>query len=170
MKARLLVLSMGVLLIAARAASAQSADPYFTDLSVNYDVVDHQDSTTSNAGAHVDIASTMKRHSPFIGPVGEVGFNHFDGATIVSAMGGLRIRANVDRRVLPFAQVLIGLYHCGVCEVNDFALQFVGGIDFGRRDNAFRVRTQFDVRRMFDDGFAFNNERFSVGLVFPLNR
>jgi hypothetical protein len=47
---------------------------------------------TSNAGAHFDVASTWKRDVPFIGPVGEVGFNHFDGATIVSLMGGLRVR------------------------------------------------------------------------------
>jgi hypothetical protein len=170
MKTRLCILAAGFLLVATRAASAQSRDPYFTDVSANYDVVYHETNATSNAGAHFDIASTMKRDVPFIGPVGEVGFNHFDGGTVVSAMGGLRIRANVDRQILPFAQFVLGLYHCGVCDINDLGIQGGAGIDFRTHRNNFRVRAQFDIRRTFDDFGDFNAERFSVGLVFPLNK
>jgi hypothetical protein len=169
MKTRLFILPVVLVLFAARAVFAQSRDPYFTDFSANYDVVYHETNTTSNAGARFDLASTWKRDVPFIGPVGEVGFNHFDDGTVVSLMGGLRVRSNVNRRVLPFGQVVLGLYHCGVCDINDFALQGGGGVDFGVPSNAFRIRVQFDVRHVFDtDGF--NAERFSVGFVLPLNQ
>lgn len=170
MKHRLLILPVVLVLLGAGSVSAQSRDPYFTDFSANYDVVYHEPNVTSNAGAHVDMASTWKRDSPFIGPVGEVGFNHFDGATVVSAMGGLRVRANVDSRILPFAQVVLGLYHCGVCDINDFALQGGGGVDFGMTNRAFRIRAQFDVRRVFDQYLNFNGARFSLGVVLPLNK
>jgi hypothetical protein len=170
MKTRLFTLLAGLLLLAARSVSAQSRDPYFTDFSASYDIVYHEPETTSHAGAHFDVASTFKRDVPFIGPVGEVGFNHFEGATVVSAMGGLRLRANTDRRVLPFAQLLFGLYHCGVCDINDFGLQGGGGVDFRMADNKFRIRTQLDVRHVFDDVRGFNGVRFSAGIVLPLNK
>ena len=111
-------------------ASAQSRDPYFSTFSANYDVVYHEPGATSNAGAHVDLASTFKRDVPFIGPVGEFGFNHFDGGTVASVMGGVRVRANTDYHVLPYVELILGLYHCGVCDINDFALQGGGGVDF----------------------------------------
>jgi hypothetical protein len=171
MKARVSTLFAGFLLLAARAASAQSTDPYFTDFSAQYDVVYHEEDVTSHAGAHFDFASTFKRSVPYMGPVVEVGFNHFDDATISSVMGGVRLRIpNEDWRVLPFGQVLVGLYHCGICDVNDFALQAGGGLDFGMRKNNFRIRTQVDVRRVFDQAIAFNAVRFSVGIVLPLNK
>ena len=153
-------------------ASAQSRDPYFSTFSANYDLIYHQLDTTSNAGAHFDVASTFKRDIPFIGPVGEVGFNHFDGATVSSVMGGARIRipAN-DRRFLPYAQLIVGLYHCGACNVNDFALQGGGGVDFRVTDNRnFRIRAQVDVRHVFDEFVSFNAARLSGGIVLPLNK
>jgi hypothetical protein len=169
MKSRLFI--AGVLLLAARSASAQSRDPYFTTLSANYDVVYHETDATSHAGAHFDVASTFKRDVPFIGPVGEVGFNHFDGGTIASVMGGVRLRPGNDRQFLPYGQVLVGLYHCGVCNINDFAIQGGGGVDFRLADNHnFRIRTQLDVRRVFEPSVGFNAVRFSVGIVFPLNK
>jgi hypothetical protein len=169
MKLRLLILTAG-LVLAAQSAFAQSRDPYFTDVSANYDAIYHETGATSNLGAHFDIASTIKRDVPFIGPVGELGFNHFDGGTVVSGMGGLRIRANVDRRILPFAQFVVGLYHCGVCGINDFAIQGGGGVDFGTRRGTFRLRAQFDFRHVFDQFGDFNSQRFSLGVVLPLNK
>jgi hypothetical protein len=169
MTTRLFALTAGCLLFAASSAFAQSRDPYFTDFSANYDAVYHA-SVTSNVGMHIDIASTIKRDVPFIGPVGEFGINHFDGGNIVSAMGGLRIRANVDRRILPFGQVVLGLYHCSACDINDFAIQGGGGVDFGTRNGSMRFRAQFDVRHVFDQFGDFNDERFSLGIVFPLNK
>src|SRR5689334_9860800 len=109
MKLRVLVLPALLLLLTAGSVSAQSRAPYFTDASANYDVVYHEPFVTSHAGAHFDLATTWKRDEPFVGPVGGVGFNHFEGATVVSALGGIRVRANTDRSILPFAQVLFGL-------------------------------------------------------------
>jgi hypothetical protein len=176
MKSRLFVLPVMLVLLAARSASAQSResresrDPYVTDFSLNYDAVYHETGATSNLGAHFDVASTFNHHAPFIGPVGEVGINHFNGGNVVSALGGLRLRSNVDRLILPFVQVVAGLYHCGVCGANDFGLQGGGGVDFGRRDNTFRIRAQVDVRRVFSSPVGFNGVRFSLGVVLPLNK
>jgi hypothetical protein len=168
MKNRLVLLFAGLSFVPVH-ASAQSSDPYFSTFSANYDVVYHETGATSNAGAHFDFASTFKRDAPFIGPVGEVGFNHFDAGTIVSAMGGLRVRANTDFYVLPYAQLVVGLYHCGVCDINDFALQGGGGVDFRTGSPDVRIRLQLDVRHVFDAS-AFNGVRFSAGVVLPLNK
>ena len=170
MKMRVMMLPVVLLLLAAGSVSAQSRDPYFTDFSANYDVAYHEPSVTSHAGAHFDVASTWKRDSPFIGPVGELGFNHFFGATVVSAMGALRVRANTDRSVLPFAQALLGVYHCGVCDTNDFAIQGGGGVDIRPSQNNFRVRVQLDLRRVVNDVYGFNAVRLSFGIVLPLNK
>ena len=171
MKTRFVLLLAGsIVLLLVNPASAQSRDPFFTDFSANYDIVYHEPDSTSHAGAHFDLASTFKRDVPFIGPVGEVGFNHFDGGTVADVMGGVRIRANTDYYVLPFGQALVGLYHCGVCNINDFALQLAGGVDFRTGYPKLRVRVQFDYRRVFDSVASFNGERLSAGIVLPLNR
>src|SRR5438046_5405569 len=112
MKTRIVLPLAAVLFLLSHSVSAQSRDPYFTDFSANYDFIYHEPGATSNAGAHFDLASTLKRTPPFIGPVGEVGFNHYEGNTVVDVMGGLRIRANTDYCILPYAQFLVGLAHC----------------------------------------------------------
>src|SRR6476661_9284854 len=106
MNIRFVLLLAAVLTVSVHPAFAQSRDPYFTTFSANYDFVYHEPGDTSNAGAHFDVASTWKRDAPFIGPVGEVGFNHFDAGTVVDVMGGLRVRANTDFWILPYAQAL----------------------------------------------------------------
>jgi hypothetical protein len=99
-----------------------------------------------------------------------VGINPFNGGSVVSALGGLRLRSNVDRLILPFVEVVAGLYHCGVCGTNALAIQGGGGVDFGRRDNKFRIRAQVDLRRVFNNPVDFNAVRFSLGVVLPLNK
>jgi hypothetical protein len=159
------------LLLGVRAVHAQSADPYFATFSANYDVIYHETGDTSNAGAHFDVATTVKRDIPFVSALGEVGFNHFPGATVASVMGGARLRIPLeDDRFLPFGQFLVGLYHCGACSLNDFALQAGGGVDFRMRRRNFRLRAQVDFRHVFDTFADFNAVRLSGGIVFPLNR
>ncbi len=170
MKIRLVLFAAAILFVSVPPASAQSRDPFFTDFSANYDIVYHESGLTSHAGAHVDVASTSKRDVPYIGPVGEFGFNHFDDGTIVSLMGGLRIRANTDFWLLPFGQFIVGLWHCGVCDANHFALQPGGGVDFRTGNPNVRIRVQFDFRHVFNEVDGFNAERFSAGVVLPLNR
>jgi hypothetical protein len=161
-----------VLLLAPSSALAQSRDPFFTTFSANYDVVYHEVQDTSHLGAHFDIASTIKRDVPFLALVGEVGVNHFDGANVSSYLGGPRLRLpNAGPHVLPFIQFFAGVYHCGACDINDFAIQGGGGLDFriSRHDDV-RIRTEVDVRHMFDTVASFNAVRVAVGVVLPLNR
>jgi hypothetical protein len=164
-----LAVIVGALLLTAASVSAQSRDPFAVDFSANYDVVYHEAGVTTNVGAHFDIASTVTRDVPYLVVLGEVGVNHFDNGSVSSFLGGARLRfPNQSPRVLPFAQLLVGLYHCGVCDLNDFALQAGAGLDF-KTGHAVRVRAQIDVRHVFDP-FSFNSVRASAGLVLPLNR
>jgi hypothetical protein len=98
--------------------------------------------------------------------------NHFDGATVSSYMGGVRLRIpNLTPTVLPFGQFVLGLYHCGACGINDFAIQGGAGFDFKvMRSDAIRIRAQVDIRHVFDDVEGFTPVRVSAGVVFPLNR
>ena len=168
MSTRLIVI-LSTLLLAASSASAQSRDPFAADFSANYDFVYHEPGATSNVGAHFDIASTVTRDVPYLVVLGEVGVNHFDGGSVASFLGGARLRfPNASPTVLPYAQVLVGLYHCGVCNLNDFALQAGGGLDF-KTGRALRIRAQVDWRRIFDT-VGVNGVRASIGVVFPLNQ
>jgi hypothetical protein len=162
----------GTLFITASAASAQSIDPYAATFSANYDLVYHELGDTSNLGAHFDVASTVTRAAPYLVLVGEVGVNHFSDANVSSFLGGARLRLpNAAPRVLPFAQFLLGLYHCGACDINDFAIQGGAGLDVKlARSNDVRIRGQVDVRHMFDAVEDFNAVRLSIGIVVPLNR
>lgn len=171
MRTRLFMLA-GLLVLVAHSVSAQSRDPYFTTFSANYDFAYHELNETSGVGAHFDFATTIKRDVPYLGIMGEVGFNHFDGATVASFMGGPRLRIpNIGPHVLPFGQFLLGAYHCGACNIDDFAIQGGGGVDIKLSNtNDIRIRAQVDVRHTFDDFDSFNGVRVSGGVVFPLNR
>ena len=161
-----------LLTLAATTSSAQSRDPYFATASANYDFVYHETGDTSAAGAHFDIASTVKRDVPFLGVMGEIGFNSLAGGTVSSYMGGLRLRApNATATVLPFGQFVLGLYHCGICNINDFAIQGGGGVDVKAvPSGAIRIRAQVDFRHVFDKVQGFSPVRVSAGVVLPLNR
>ena len=171
MKTRLFVAFTGVLLLPAHSVSAQSTGPYSTTFSANYDVAYHETGDDSNAGAHFDVAGTVKRDVPMVAIVGEAGFNHFSDATVASVLGGARVRIPIeDDRFLPFAQVLLGLYHCSLCNENDLALQAGGGVDFRLpRRRSFRLRAQLDFRHVFNALAGFDAVRLSGGIVLPLN-
>jgi len=161
-----------LILLHAAFTSAQSRDPYFATVGANYDLVYHETGETSAVGAHFDVAGTIKRDVPFLGVMGEIGVNRFDSGTVSNFMGGARLRfPNASARVLPFAQFLLGLYHCGICNINDFAIQGGVGIDFKlAASNDIRIRGQLDIRHVFDDVRGFTPVRVSAGIVFPLNR
>jgi hypothetical protein len=167
---RIALVGLACVVLLGGTASAQSRDPFQSDFSANYDFVYHEiDGLTSNVGGHVDVATTITRNVPYLVALGEAGFNHFENATVSSFMGGLRLRfPNFSAEVLPFAQFVLGLYHC--CGVNDFAIQPGGGLDFKVGDDRFRIRAQVDVRHVFDSFSDFNAVRVSAGIVVPLNR
>jgi len=70
------------------------------------------------------------RHPFRLSLVGEVGFARGDGATLILAQGGIRITPDLhsSSRISPFAQMLVGIEHCGVCQYSALALQPGGGI------------------------------------------
>src|SRR5260370_36543939 len=171
MQTRLFVAFTGALLLLARTVSAQSTGPYATTFSANFDVAYHETGDDSHVGAHFDLAGTVKRDVPMVAIVGEAGFNHFSDATVASVLGGARVRIPIeDDRFLPFAQVLLGLYHCSGCNENDFVLQAGGGVDFRiPRRRSFRLRAQLDFRHVFNTLAGFDAVRLSGGIVLPLN-
>jgi hypothetical protein len=171
MKTRLFLAFAGALWLVARPVSAQSTGPYSSTFSANVDVAYHEPGDDSNAGAHFDLAGTVKRTVPMVGIVGEVGFNHFSDATVASVLGGARVRIPIqDDRFLPFAELMLGLYHCGVCNENDLALQGGGGVDFQLpRRRSFRLRAQLDFRHVFTPLAGFDALRLSGGIVLPLS-
>jgi hypothetical protein len=166
-----LPLLIASLVLAASSVSAQSRDPYFATFTAGYDLLYRELNETSALGGHFDLASTIKRDVPFLTLAGEVGVNRFDDVNVSSFMAGPRLRLpNIGRNVLPFVQGFAGLYHCGACDINDFALQGGGGLDFrASRRSDIRIRTQLDFRHMFDDFEDFNAVRLGIGIVIPLN-
>ena len=164
------LLMAGILGAGAASAAAQGTDAYSLTGTVSYDLVYHQPGTTSNAGIHFDISnmiSTMIVRRP-LSAVGELGFNHFSGATVSSFLVGGRIPVGTIATYEPFFQLLLGIHHC--CRSTNFALQPGVGVDFPTTRN-FRIRAAFDVRRVFaNDSEDFNGIRLSGGIVFPLNR
>jgi hypothetical protein len=165
------LLAVAVMLVA-RAAAAQSTGPYATSFSANLDVAYHETlDFDSHAGAHFDVAWTVKRDVPLLAVVAEGGVNRFDRATVASALAGVRVRIPIqDTRFLPFAEALGGLYHCGACDEDDFMFQAGGGVDFRLpRTDAFRLRAQLDFRHVADSPHSFDAVRLSGGIVLPLN-
>jgi hypothetical protein len=141
-------------------ASAQGA----TTFAASYDFVYHELGETSAVGAHVDGA---KAFGSFSG-VGELGANHFDGATVVSLAGGGRYPLHLSNpKFSPAVQVLLGLWHCGTCELNDVLLQPGFLVDYASSP-ALTIRGQFDVRRIFFDFGAEWAQRLSVGVVWEI--
>lgn len=165
------VIVLGVLLLAARSASAQSTGAYSTTFSANIDVAYHELDDTSPAGAHFDLAGTVKPDVPMVAVLGEAGFNHFSRATVATVFGGARVRIPTeDDRFMPFAEAMLGLYHCSECNENDLALQVGGGVDFRvPRVRAFRLRAQLDFRHVFAAFAGFDALRLSGGIVLPLS-
>jgi hypothetical protein len=169
MKIRLLIV-LGVLVLAAHSVSAQSPSTYSTTFSANFDVAYHETGVDSHAGAHFDVAGALKQDVPVVDIVGEASFNHFSDWTVASVLGGARVRIPIENdRFLPFAQVLFGLYHCSLCNVNDPALQAGGGVDFQLPElRSFRLRAQADFRHVFASAGGFDGLRLSGGIVLPL--
>jgi hypothetical protein len=171
MNTRFSIVCAVAMVAAARPVAAQTADAYRTTFSANLDVAYHERLHDGNpAGAHFDVATTVKPDVPRVEVVGEVGFNRFSHAAVVSVLGGARVRIPIeDDRFLPFAEGLLGLYHCGECRENELALQAGGGVDFRiPRRRSFRLRAQLDFRHVFSGGAGFDGVRLSGGIVLPL--
>lgn len=155
------LLAASLLFVGASSASAQDGG---TTVSANYDFVYHEFNETSAAGAHFDVAKSVG----VFDVVGEIGFNHFDGATTSSYSAGARWALPGSAKAAPFVQLLAGAWHC--CDETDFHLQPGVGVDFAT-SSALTIRGQVDLRHIFlSDIDDENAVRASVGVVFNLGR
>ena len=150
---RFALAGMVLVLAAAGAASAQGS------VSANYDVIYHEFEETTAVGAHFDAAKAFGN----VAVLGELGFNRFESATVVSFAGGGRYLIT-DGAIRPAAQFLFGNWHCGACDFDELFIQPGFLVDIPRA--AFAIRVQFDFRRILFDFGGENAERLSVGLVW----
>lgn len=149
-------------------AAPTSSEDYDLSVGAIYDFVMNEYNLTSNVGVHFDVAQRFLRgNSMNVSGVGEIGFNHFEDATLQSYLGGVRFAGSYSRRFQPFAQVLLGAEHC--CDSTNFAIQPGFGIDIPWRP-AFAIRGQVDWRHVYSDFDDADGLRIGVGVVFPLNR
>jgi hypothetical protein len=100
-----------------------------------------------------------------IAVVGDFGLNRFDGETVTSYLGGLRVRGNLNDRISPFGQFLLGVEQC--CDSTDTALQPGFGIDFTVNPR-LNVRAQVDFRTIRYDGGNYTDPRYTFGISMPL--
>ena len=124
------------------------------------------DSSSTGAGVTVDYAyPIVPLTRGAVSVVGDFGLNKFDGATVTSYLGGLRLKYNLNDRVSPFGQFLFGVEHC--CEFTDTALQPGFGVDFAINPT-LNVRAQVDFRSVRFDGGSTNSQRYTFGVSLPL--
>lgn len=167
------VLCSALLVLGAGATTASAQPPTSSkafDLSAAalYDVVLNEYNQASNLGMHFDVAKRFLQGDKMnASGVGEIGFNHFEDATISSYLGGIRFAGNYNPKFSPFVQFLLGVEHC--CGSSDFALQTGGGVDFPWKSN-FAARVQVDWRHVDNALDNADGLRVGVGVVFPLSR
>jgi hypothetical protein len=153
------VLAAALALVGAGRALGQDAG---ATVGASYDVLYHEFSDTSAAGVHFDVAKSVG----MVSAVGEIGFNHFDGATVSSFLAGGRWGLpSSNAKLSPFVQVLVGAWRCGACDLTELALQPGFGVDF-MTSKMYKIRGQVDLRHIFSDFDDENAYRLSVGAVF----
>lgn len=147
-----------LLLVGVHSASAQDVT-----VSASYDILYHQFEETTAVGVHFDAAKSFG----LLAGVGEIGFNRLEQSTVVSFAGGGRymIPYSASAKLQPAVQVLLGLWHCGPCDVNELFIQPGFLVDIPRSDT-FKIRAQFDIRRIFFDFGGENAQRLSFGGVW----
>lgn len=175
-------------LIAAPAA-AQTAT---TELSAGYQFTRTPDLNLP-LGWYVDVAGNV---APMFAIVGElsgayksetiaVGTSSVDATVrLHTFLGGVRVAAGTNPKVVPFGQVLLGAARLSggvtasgpavsVLAATDadteFALQIGGGVNLMTSGN-FGVRLGADYRRIFISGGGENEFRLVAGAVIPIGR
>jgi hypothetical protein len=170
--ARVLILTAFMFALAVPAAAQQSRNikpgkdaddlPLF---GVGLSFLHATGSTATGIAADVRLPDFNRSDSFGWGIVGDVGFNHFSGATILSVGGGVRITFKpINDKLRPFAQVLIGIEHC--CGSTDLYFAPGGGVDFAI-NRKLNVRAQIDFRHV-NATVGFNETRFWFGVSLPL--
>jgi hypothetical protein len=125
----------------------------------------HDDGATAT-GFTIDYASVKPAtDKATFGFVGDFGLNKFDGGTVTSYLGGVRVAIPGNAKVKPFAQFVIGAEHC--CGSTDLAFQPGAGVDFAVSPT-LDVRVQVDFRTVRADGDTFNAQRYTFGIAIPV--
>jgi hypothetical protein len=118
------------------------------------------ESTGVGAAANVLFNTLKVTGNGRIGVVGDLGFNHYDFGTFVTAMGGGRYTFTTTGKVVPYGQFLVGITHC--CGDTDFHPALGFGVDVAWRPQVnFRGEIQF----IFADA---NATRFFLGVSLPI--
>jgi hypothetical protein len=98
-----------------------------------------------------------------IGIVGDVGLNHFEGATVSTIMGGGRYTFTTSGKVVPYGQFLVGIVHTP--GDTDFNPSLGLGVDIAWRPNLnFRGEVSF-IFHEFDDP-----TRWFFGVSTPIKK
>jgi hypothetical protein len=124
----------------------------------------HDGSTAT--GVTIDYSSVgAATDKPAFGFVGDFGLNHFDGATVTSYLGGVRVAIPGADKVKPFAQFLIGAEHC--CDSTNLTIQPGVGVDIPINPT-LNFRAQIDFRHVSFDGGSTNGQRYTFGVSLPV--
>lgn len=133
------------------------------------------DRTTDSSGFNVGLTGYV---SPVVGLTAEVGAN-FDGgrfdSSLVTAMGGLTLKANRDGRVQPFVRGVLGVARERAAneqlnfnfDRSDSGLSFAtgAGLDFRVAKRAkLRFTADYLQTRLFND--VQHNARLGVGIAY----
>jgi hypothetical protein len=185
----LTALACGLSVVAATPAAAQTAS---AELSAGYQFTRSPDLNLP-LGWYVDVAGNV---APMFAVVGEVSGAYKSesitvGTSSVDAnvrlhtfMGGVRVAARTNPRVVPFGQVLLGAARLSggvtasgpatsVLAASDadteFAVQVGGAVDLITSGN-IGVRLGADYRRIFISGGGENEFRVVAGVVIPFGK
>ena len=77
-------------------------------------------------GLELDLLLRTVKH---FGLVIDGSFNHFDGFSEGTLLGGVRRTLRPDAAISPFAQLLVGFERCGACETTDPSVEPSAGLD-----------------------------------------
>jgi opacity protein-like surface antigen len=125
----------------------------------------HDDGATAT-GFTIDYASVKPAtDKATFGFVGDFGLNKFDGGTVTSYLGGVRVAIPGSAKVKPFAQFVLGAEHC--CDSTNLTLQPGAGVDIAVSPT-LSVRVQIDFRNVRFDGGSANEQRYTFGVAIPV--
>ena len=169
-------------------SSAALAQTPKVEISVGYQVL-HALNDTLPVGWYVDLAGNVNRWFGIAGEVGgayrtksePISINRTADVTskLHTFMGGVRLSARINRRIILYHPVLIGGAHASVStdtvgvtpspSETKFALQPGIGVNLIVTDK-IGVQVAADYRRVFlgEDKGVENECRFTIGIVVPL--
>lgn len=120
------------------------------------------DNSTAPVGAMFNVGASVL---PFAKIVGDLGYLHKDGGTMMTGTVGLRLGAPSIAKVAPFVEGLVGLAHLSADggSNNGIAYGFGVGVDI-KAIPVVGLRVQGNYFRTKQMGMNFNQFRLGIGL------